>query len=464
MKKFVNRHDELKFLNKEYNKKNANLIVIYGRRRIGKTSLIKEFIRDKKSIYFLGTEESERENIKSFQKLSGECIESEILKGDNILSWEDIFTMITEHKKEEKKIIIIDEFQYICRTNKAFPSVFQKIWDNLLSDNNIMVILCGSLISMMEQLTLSYSSPLYGRRTGQIKMKQIKFNYYNEFYNNKTRDELIQLYSITGGVPKYIELFEEMDNVFEAIEENILNKQSFLYEEPVFLLEKEVGEVGSYFSIIKTIAAGNHKLGKIATVLGVNQSKLTKYLSTLINLDILERQVPITESNPEKSKMGLYFIKDNFIEFWFKFVYPYRSYIEIDDIEYVKKRIKDNFIHNHVSFKYEEICLEELWFMSKEDKLPFRIMKAGRWWNNNEEIDIVGINEEENSIIFGECKYLESQVGIDIYYKLKDKSNIVKWSNSQRKEYLMIFSRKGFTKELRELANNSNGKLLLIEG
>ena len=334
MEKFISRENELEYLNKEYNKKESSLIILYGRRRIGKTSLIKEFGKNKNMLYFLATEESETQNMK--QLLDAYYRKSEY-QGIvvSMQDWESIFKFIISNKSEEKKIIVIDEFQYLGKTNPAFPSIFQKIWDNILKDENVMVILCGSLINMMESQTLNYSSPLYGRRNGQIKLKQISFKSYKEFFSkNITEKELIEKYAVTGGVPKYIESFKESNNILTEIKENIMNNQSYLYEEPYFLLQNEVSEVGSYFSIIKTIASGERKMGNIASKLSVNPTNLSKYLQTLINLDILEREVPITEENPEKSKKGRYSIKDNFISFWFQFIYPNKVFLEIGNASF----------------------------------------------------------------------------------------------------------------------------------
>lgn len=461
MSKFINRTSELEFLNKEYKQNRSSFIVIYGRRRIGKTALIRNFIKDKPSMYFLASEEMEMQNINNLKELAADFTGNVLLKKGFDFTWEDIFTVVKDYKKEIKKVIVIDEFQYLGKINKAFPSVFQRIWDTILKDENIMVILCGSLINMMESQTLSYSSPLYGRRTGQIKMKQISFNHYKEFFDEKGKEELIEYFSVTGGVPKYIELFKEERNIFEAIKSNIINKQSFLYEEPIFLLEQEVGDIGTYFSIIKTIAAGNHKLGKIASVLGVSQTNLTRYLKTLMDLDLIERTIPITESNPEKSKKGLYYIKDNFIQFWFKFIYPYRSYIEIEDIDFVMKKIEHNFIDNHVSFVFEEICKEEVWNLSKENKLPFRVLKVGKWWDSSNEIDIVGINDDTKDILIGECKYLNTKVDTDIFYKLIEKGRLIDWNKESRKEQYILFSKSGFSDELIEMSRNRKDVLLI---
>ncbi len=330
-----------------------------------------------------------------------------------------------------------------------------------MKDSNIMVILCGSLVHMMESQTLAYSSPLYGRRTGQIKLKQISFLQYGEFYGNKSEEELIQYYAVTGGVPKYIEVFRDVEDVYEGIQKNILTRQSFLYEEPIFLLEKEVSEIGSYFSIIKTIAQGNHKLGSIAAALGVSQTSLTKYLNTMINLDLIQREVPITEKNPEKSKKGLCFIKDNFLEFWFKFIYPYRNYLEMDNTEYVMDKIKHNFIDNHVSFVYEKICMEKLWKLNDENFLNFKILKLGKWWSGSEEIDFIGLNEDSKDIVFCECKYHDKPVDADVFYHLLQKAEQVDWYKKERKEHYVLFSKSGFTHNLLSLADKRKDLMLI---
>ena len=462
MDKFVDRIKELEFLNKEYNKPNSTLVILYGRRRIGKTALIKEFGKNKDMIYFLSTEESEKQNLKEFKNLVAENLKSDLIKEANIESWETIFKEIVNETKN-KKVVVIDEFQYLGKSNSAIPSIFQKIWDEYLKDNNIMLILCGSFINMMETQTLSYNSPLYGRRTGQIKLKQIPFRNYREFFEKEIDGKkIIEKYAVTGGVPKYIESFNTNKNIYDEIQENILNKQSYLYEEPMFLLKNEVADVGSYFSIIKSIAAGNKKLGNIASNLSTNPTNLTKYLETLINLDILEREVPITEENPEKSKKGQYKVKDNYINFWFKFIYPYKAFIEMDEYQVVMNKIKQNFIDNCVSYVYEDICRQKLLEMSINGEINETYDKIGRWWNNNEEIDIVGIDTNKNNIIFGECKYFTNKkMDIDVYYSLKEKAKYVLWKNNDRNEKYILFSVNGFTKELVELAKRESNLLLL---
>ncbi|MDP3488008.1 MAG: ATP-binding protein, partial [Bacillota bacterium] len=242
---------------------------------------------------------------------------------------------------------------------------------------------------------------------------------------------------------------------------HILTKQSYLYEEPLFLLEKEVSETASYFAIIKTIAHGHRKLGHIAAALAVPQTRLTKYLAILISLDLVERQVPITENNPEKSKKGLYFLTDNFIEFWFKFVYPYRSFIEMGDTDYVLNKIKADLVSSHVSRVFKKVCLEKLWQKNRCDELPFKTLKLGRWWGGNEEIDLVGLNEDSKEALFCECKYTEAPVDDDVFYALVQKAKSVDWHRADRQEYYVLYSKSGFTTRVMELAERRKDLILM---
>lgn len=463
MEKFIGRIQELKTLNTQYEMGESSLIIVYGRRRVGKTALIAEFLKDKKAaLYFLATEEAEKQNLNYFKSQVAVFTGNELLKTAEA-DWQTVFKTLVDYKTDDKKIIVIDEFQYIGESNPAFPSVMQKIWDTLLKDKNIMLILCGSLITLMKRQALQYSSPLYGRRTAQIKLKQIPFKNYHDFFDGKDDNELLPFYAVTGGVPKYIESFIKSSDVFDGIEGSILNAQSYLYEEPYFLLQKEVSEIGSYFSLIKTIAFGNRKLSEIAGLLGVKQTSLTKYLKVLSDLDLVEREVPITEATPEKSKSGLYRLSDNFIAFWFRFVYPYRSYLEKGDTAFVLSQIKKGFVHNYTSFVYEDVCREKMWEYSANGCWNFCFDRVGRYWGSKTgETDIVAIDSVGGNIVVGECKYSSAPKGLAVLHTLTEKAealqNLVGANNA---EYI-IFSTSGFTQGLKDEAKN-NPKIKLVE-
>ena len=251
-------------------------------------------------------------------------------------------------------------------------------------------------------------------------------------------------------------------DVYEAIQENVLNRQSFLYEEPYFLLQREVSEIGSYFSLIKTIAMGNRKLSEIASSLDMKATSLTKYLKVLTDLDLIEREVPATEVSSEKSKSGLYRITDNYIAFWFKYIYPYRSYLEKGEDEYVMTKIKESFIQNFASFVYEDVCREKMWELSVKGKtLSFE--KVGRYWGSKAgEIDIVAIGNEGKNLILGECKYTKKEKGLELLHTLQEKMPaIVSLTGAKNVQYI-IFSTAGFTKGLRDEAKQ-NPNLILVE-
>lgn len=461
MKHFVDREQEMETLQNEYEREGSSLVVLYGRRRVGKTTLISEFIKDKKALFFLASEESEAQNRTAFKEKTAEFINNEILKNAEVKSWDILFKTIIQTSFDSKPVIVIDEFQYLGKANPAFPSIFQRIWEEILKDRAVMVILCGSLISMMESQTLAYGSPLYGRRTAQIRLKQIPFTYYHEFFPNKCRKELIEMYAITGGVPKYIELFSESKDIYSAIQRCVLNRSGYLYDEPHFLLQQEVSEVGSYFSIIKAIAAGNSKLSAISSVLEIKATSLTKYLKTLIDLDILEREVPVTEDNPEKSKKGLYKIKDNYLRFWFAFVYPNMSFVESGHSRVVMEKIKKSLVKNHIAFVYEDVCKEQMWQLNAEQVWPFHFSKLGKYWDARTEIDIAAIDNDGKNLILGECKYWQEPVGANVLRNLESKTSAVKWNNDQRKVWYILFSAAGFTEELQAEAARRTDLLLI---
>lgn len=234
MRKFINRERELAALEEQYAAKGASFVVIYGRRRVGKTTLIREFIKDKPAFYFPASEESDKENQKDFMNQLAEWMGLAPHEIPAYETWYDILGLFLKAKSDQKKILVIDEFPFLVQSNSAFPSILQKIWDMDLQDENVMLILSGSLIHMMTRYALNYESPLYGRRTGQIKLKQIDFMHYHKFYGGMSYRDLVEHYAVTGGVPRYIELFDGEKHLFDEIKRLMLTPEGLLFEEPEF--------------------------------------------------------------------------------------------------------------------------------------------------------------------------------------------------------------------------------------
>ena len=350
---FIGRTSELATLNAEL-ERGSGFVVIYGRRRVGKTTLIKEFIKDKRAFYFLATTESEAQSMKRFAGVLSRTTKNPMLSKVTFTDWLDLFQVVADHP-DEKKVLVIDEFPYLVKTNPDFPSILQNAWDEVLKDHNVMLILCGSLISMMKKHALAYDSPLYGRRTAQIRLMPLQFTDVYEA-QNLSFEQAVEQYAITGGVPKYMEFFQSDEPLVEQIRRVVLSKNGFLYEEPDFLLNEEVQTPINYFSVLKAISDGNHKLSKIGMTMEQDTSAITPYLKTLIDLGFVTKNVPITEKNPERSRKSLYYVSDNFIRFWFRYVYPFKGELELDNQQIVLDEMGKDFKQKFVAFAYESIC------------------------------------------------------------------------------------------------------------
>ena len=464
--KFLGREKEILDLEKEY-ARDGGFVVIYGRRRIGKTTLIKQFIKSKTAFYFLATKEVESQSMKRFAGVIARTTGNSVLQKAAFSDWLDLFQAVADYKPNEKKVLVIDEFPYLVKVNDSFPSILQNAWDEILKDSNVMLILCGSLISMMKKHALSYESPLYGRRTAQMRIAPLPFTTVYE--NQKLSfEEAAEQYSITGGVPKYMEFFSDVQPLYEQIKENVLSKNGFLYEEPNFLLTDEVQVPTNYFSIIKVIADGNHKLGTIAGILGLETSALTPYLKTLSELGFIEKQVPVTEKNAEKTRKGLYFISDNFLRFWFRYVYPYKGELELDNTQISLDELDKDFKEKLVAFAYEDICKEIFARLCSDKAIDFTPSKIGSYWLNdksgNTQIDVMAVDTVNKRLFAGECKYHNQPIDADVYFELVKKVDNSSDIKSAFKDYTVIygvFSKSGFTSRMTDISN-SNPNLFLI--
>lgn len=466
--KFVGRQSELEKLEAEY-QRDSSFVVIYGRRRVGKTTLIKEFLKDKTAFYFLATEELESQSMKRLGGVVARVTGNSLLQKAAFTDWLDWFRAIAGYRPEEKKILVIDEFPYLVKANPAFPSVLQNGWDEILKDSGIMLIVCGSLISMMRRYALSYDSPLYGRRTAQMRLFPLRFT---EVYETQDLcfEEAVKQYAITGGIPKYLEFFEDGRSLTEQLKETVLSKNGFLYEEPYFLLKSESMTAVNYFSIIRAIADGNHKLGKLACVLGQETSALTPYLSTLIDIGFVEKQIPVTEKNPEKSRKGLYFIADNFIRFWFRYIYPYKGELELDNRQIVLDELEKDFTEKFAAFSYEDICRDIFAELCRKGEVDFLPSRIGSYWLNDcdtdTQIDVMAVDHQHRRVFAGECKFHRKPVDAPVYFELKEK---VAGAGEIRKAFpgyeiiCGVFSRSGFTPRLAELARENTGLILVHE-
>jgi AAA+ ATPase superfamily predicted ATPase len=379
---FVNRKEELEFLNRKWKEDKANLIIIYGRRRVGKTMLIKKFLENKKGIYILLTNDSMNENLNELKKAFSNLTGKEYFKNLDV-GLVELFRYLRDEIKDDKVVIALDEFQYLMQLNKGILSIFQKIWDEILADTKVFLIICGSSIGMMESI-LEYKSPLYGRRTGQWKLNPFNIIGVREMFPRKNFEELVKIYAIFGGTPFYLAQVDENLSVEENIKQKILRKGELLYEEPEFLLREELREPRVYKLILKYIALGYNTLGKLADITGLDRGNLSKYIETLERLDILGYHLPY-----KKRKRGIYYIKDNFINFWFRFVYPNMGDLEIGNVDDVYNKILDS-LNEYYGKMFENLVFE----MLKLKIIDFGQKEVAKWWHKGKEIDVLVHNDE----------------------------------------------------------------------
>ena len=419
MSMFVNREEERKKLNEIYSSKKAELVLLYGRRRVGKSRLLIESIKDRNAIYFLADASENILDILSTQ------VKKEFVK---FSTWEDSFEFIL---KSNYEIFVIDEFQYLYQINKAWPTILQRWWEKL-KETKKKIILSGSIISTINKIARGYGSALYGRKTYEIEIKALKFEHIRGFLKYSTED-LIRTYCILGGIPRYLEEFNSELTVEENIYKKILDKNSFLYNEPTNLLFEEFRDFSTYLSVLLSISEGKIKFNEIVDYAKITSNKLPKYLMTLERVGIIRKEIPITERKL-KSKITRYFINDNFYRFWLKFIFKEKSQIEQGLESEVFNNIKKD-INSYFGLSFEEICKEILITKQKG------ISKIGRWWYKDNEIDIVALNERENILYTAECKWQDNVSINNIVTDLQEKTKKINWKNKERVEKFIIFAK-----------------------
>ncbi len=439
---FINRKDELDFLNKKYSSFSPEFIILYGRRRVGKTELIKQFIKNKPAVYFLADRQIDRENLSQMQRSMAIYLSEPLFEKAGIGDYYELFSEFMK-KTKERVVFVIDEFQYLIESNPAIPSIFQKLWDETLSNTNIFLIICGSSISMMETL-MGYRNPLYGRRTGQWMVEMLKFGDAMKFHPCYSLEEKVEAFSILDGIPLYLKQFDDSKSIITNIREKIIEKGSFLHIEPEFLLKEELREPRNYFLILKAISFGNAKFGEVVNYTQLDKTLVSKYLDTLSVLHIVEKIYPAAVDK-ERTRDARYRLSDNFVSFWFRFVYPNRADIERGEIDGVMASIKKD-MNSFIGRKFEKICREALIRMNRQEILPFQFRTIGGWWHKDREIDIIAANEETKEICFCECKWQSAQTGLLVLKELQEKAKFVEFFNTGRKEYYMVISKSGFTK------------------
>jgi len=394
MQKFVDREEELSRLREAFER--SSLIVVYGRRRVGKTRLLVEAVKDRPHIYHLCKEEEVGETLRSLSLKLFRLTGNEEFIRKPLSSFEEFFEALPP-----KTVLILDEFQVLVRNHPRILGVLQEYLD---FHAKAPIVLCGSSVSMMEELT-QYGSPIYGRRSLALKVEPLRFFHIGEFLPSYSTEELVEAYSTLGGVPEYLLRFDPSAGIEENVRREFFGR-GFLYSEAEFLLRYELRDLSVYNTILEAINYGYRSFNDLRNATGIDGSKLPRYLGVLIELGIVRRETPITIKERERPKRrnSRYAIADNYFAFYYSFVHPFKEEIELGLIDAPLENFRRNF-NRYVGFAFEEIAKQFLVELNKAGKLPFRFTKIGRWWHKNEEIDLVALNENERKALFVEVKW-----------------------------------------------------------
>lgn len=439
---FIGREKELKLLSNLYASDKFEFAVIYGRRRVGKTALINEFIGNKKSIYFMGVESNAKQNLENFSKSIIEY-NSGIIADTSFQSFQSALEYVFELSKKERLILVIDEYPYVARSSKSLASTLQMLIDKYKDTSKMMLILCGSSMSYMEDNVLAYKSPLYGRRTAQMKVLPFDFIETCRYFKNIPAEDKALFYGIVGGTPQYLLQMDDKLSVKDNIKNTFLNPVSFLFEEPTNLLQQEVREPAIYTAIITAIATGSSRMSEISTKVGEETNVCSSYIKNLISLGIVQKETPYGEKN---SRRSVYYIEDNMFRFWYRFVLDNNSVIVRGAADLAYKRIEP-YLPNYMGKVFEDICMQYLWKLLINGRCPVEFISLGRWWGNNPvekkqtEIDIMG-EQDKDTALFGECKWTNEKVDLGILETLVRRSKLFTYSNV----HYFLFSKSGFTK------------------
>ncbi|MBA2916021.1 ATP-binding protein [Lactobacillus crispatus] len=462
---FVGRHQELEQLNQAYQENNFQFTVIYGRRRIGKTSLINEFLKDKKAIYYVALEENAEDNLKRFSDAISIFKNTDQGGKEKFADFEECFKEITRLAQKQRVILVIDEFPYLAKAYPTISSMLQSYIDHEFKETNLFLILCGSSMSFMERQVLGYQSPLYGRRTLALKLEPFKLSEAHEMLPKLSKEDAFIINTVCGGVPQYLSYMSDSMSVADNIKKNFLSKSGRLFDEPNNLLQQELRDPTNYNSIINAIASGASKHSKIAQSAHLQTGPLTTYLNNLIDLGIVEKKLPVTEQKKSKSKNIVYRICDGMFRFWYTFVGKQTDLIErgLTDLAWVKVQ---KGLSDFMGPEFEKYSQDFMWSQDMNEKIvPNPFIHLGNWWGTDKrthqqvELDIVGFSDDERDGYFGECKWKNEPISRSVLEKLITNSEIFKYPL----KHYYLFSKSGFTDSCQELAKKINCQLFTFE-
>ena len=456
----IGRIQEMNQLERMYTSTRFEFMVMYGRRRIGKTTILQEFSKTHKTIFFSAQEKNDALNLQDFSRLLQEYFDGNFIAG--FATWEDALNYLGRKAQDQRTVLIIDEFPFLAETNPSIKSILQHKIDHDWKERNLFLILCGSSVSFMLNDIMGYKSPLYGRSTGSMEVLPFDYLESAEFFPNYSEEDKLIAYGILGGVPRYLNAFDPGRSLRENLISEILTEGAFLNDEPQTLLRMELREPAIYNSILEAVANGCNRVVEIADRIHEEKSKCSKYMLTLQTLRLLEKHVPCGE--PDGSKKGIYEITDHFYKFWYRYVFSNKSYYSMLGIDKAADEIMGE-INDYMGPVFEDICRQYLVRRAKAGTLPFTPYVIGKWWGNNpvikaqDDVDLLALDRKGERGIFVECKFRNRPMAMDEYDDLVTATEAFPGVKEKK---LMFISKGGFTEAVRRRAEEEGAEVIEV--
>ncbi|MBM3471336.1 MAG: ATP-binding protein [Armatimonadetes bacterium] len=445
---FVDRQQELKYLHSQAESDRAELVILYGRRRVGKTELLRHFCASLPHLFFVASQTTSERLLRDFSTHLADLSESPLPSGTVLQDWPSAFRVFGRLARDRRFVVVLDEFPYLLRAEPAVASQLQNLWDAELRRTKLMLVLCGSHVSVMESEVLGQRSPLYGRRTGQWRVAPLGYRDAALFFPKYSREDQLTAYGILGGMPAYLEQFDPSKPLAANVVERVLSRGSMLYEEVYFLLQAELRETSRYYAALSALASGATRHQDVARAIFGPEGRASAqpYLNRLSGLGIVERAVPATVRNPQRTRDALYRISDPFLRFWFRSAAPSRSALEQGRAQEVwSQRIRPGLPETMVPV-FEECARAHTWLLSRAGRLPFEPDAVGSWWDGKAEIDVAAVRHSTKEAYLAECTWSAGAVHPREVDELQRKAAYFQTRTGYAPRGLALYARRQFSR------------------
>ena len=458
MQRFIGRNRDLNTLDRLWQGSSAELLVVYGRRRVGKTRLLTHWLNQKpeaRSLYWVAQPSAPTEQLRQFSQalVRFENPDSTLPETFSYQSWQLALEQVARIAERERFVLVIDEFTYLLARTPELAGLFQNTWDHLLKQRNLLLILCGSHLGMMQRHVLSYQAPLYGRASAQLRLQPLPFGITRSYFPKYNAAERVALYSMFGGIPAYWERVDQSLTISENIRLQLLTPNNLMQAEPRLLLQDFVREPDNYIALLLAISNGYRTQKEMMTFTGLAQGHVSSYVSTLESAEFVERRVPITAG--PRSRQSRYHVIDPYLRFYYRFLASRQAQLALGVQEPALQEIQRHLLDFIGTYTWEELCREWVLRAGAREQIPLMPDQVGSYWDKTSQIDVVGLNRMEKTLVLGECKWSPKQMGRKVIETLLAKTTAVVPKQGQWRVFFVGMARGGWSLDARSAINTA---------